>query len=96
MTIKDNDQNNNSGVLFECFGVAGSDRQIHHGINLARDAIYHAGKSKSGCGLLDLDFLAGFDWLVMAWVYMVLSKKGVCQEVINRIKMLYDDSTTIQ
>ena len=75
--------------------VAGSDRRIHHGINPARDAIFHAGKSKSGCGLLDLDFLAGFDWLVMAWVYMVLARKGVCEEVINRIRRLYDDSTTI-
>ena len=56
--------------------VAGSDRRIHHGINLARDIIHHVGKSKIGCGLLNLDFLAGFDWLVMAWVYLVLEKKG--------------------
>ena len=74
--------------------VAGSDRRIHHGINQARDAIYQAGKSKAGCGLLDLDFLAGFDWLVMAWVYMVLAKKGVCPEVIDRLKRLYTVSTT--
>ena len=74
--------------------VAGSDRRIHHGINLARDAIYQAGKTKSGCGLLDLDFLAGFDWLAMAWVYLVLAKKGVCQEVVQRINRLYSDSTT--
>ena len=45
--------------------VAGSDRRIHHGINLARDAINQAGKPKVGCGLLDLDFMAGFDWLDM-------------------------------
>ena len=66
--------------------VAGSDRRIHHGINLARDAIFQAGKRKSGCGLLDLDFMAGFDWLVMAWVYLVLEKKGLNQEVIARLK----------
>ena len=46
--------------------VAGDDRRIHHGINLARDAIQQIAKTKSGCGLLDFDFLAGFDWLVMA------------------------------
>jgi hypothetical protein len=74
--------------------VAGSDRRIHHGINLARDAIYQAGKTKAGCGLLDLDFMAGFDWLDMAWVYLVLAKKGVCQEVVERVRRLYSDSTT--
>ena len=37
-------------------------------INQARDAIHQAGKRKSGCGLLDLDFMAGFDWLDMSWV----------------------------
>ena len=75
--------------------VAGSDRRIHHGINLARDTIHQAGKSKAGCGLLDLDFMAGFDWLDMAWVYLVLAKKGVSQEVIDRIRRLYADSTTV-
>ena len=74
--------------------VAGSDRRIHHGINNARDAINQAGKSRMGCGLLDLDFMAGFDWLEMDWVYLVLAKKGVCQAVIERIKRLYADSTT--
>ena len=75
--------------------VAGSDRRIHHGINLARDAIQQAGKSKQGCGLLDLDFLAGFDWLVMNWVYMVLEKKGVDQQVVNRLQRLYSGSKTV-
>ena len=41
---------------------------------------------KSGCGLLDLDFLAGFDWL---------AKKGVDEEVINRIRRLYADSISV-
>ena len=68
--------------------VAGSDRRIHHGINLARDAIYQAGRRKAGCGILDLDFLAGFDWLDMSWVYLVLEKKGVCQKVITRLRNL--------
>jgi hypothetical protein len=38
--------------------------------------------------------MAGFDWLEMGWVYLVLAKKGVSQEVIERIKRLYDDCTT--
>ena len=75
--------------------MAGDDRRIHHGINLARDAVQQAGKNKSGCGLLDLDFLAGFDWLDMAWVYLVLAKKGLSETVINRIKNLYADSISV-
>ena len=75
--------------------VAGSDRRIHHGINLARDAIHQAGKRKAGCGLLDLDFMAGFDWLDMSWVYLVLAKKGVRQEVIERLQHVYTVSNTV-
>ena len=75
--------------------VAGSDRRIHHGINLARDTILQAGKNKIGCGLLDLDFMAGFDWLDMAWVYLVLARKGVSMTVIDRLKRLYTESTTV-
>ena len=75
--------------------VAGSDRRIHHGINSARDAVHHSAKVKSGCGLLDLDFMAGFDWLDMSWVYLVLKKKGVCDQVINRLKWIYSNSTSV-
>ena len=75
--------------------MAGSDRRIHHGINQARDAVLQSCKVKNGCGLLDLDFLAGFDWLDMAWVHLVLSKKGVCEEVIQRIRRLYDQSISV-
>ena len=75
--------------------VAGDDRRIHHGINLARDAIQQVVKSKTGCGLLDLDFLAGFDWLDMAWVYLVLAWKGVSENVIKRIRNIYSDSISV-
>ena len=75
--------------------VAGDDRRIHHGINKARDAIQQVNKTKVGCGILDLDFLAGFDWLDMAWVYLVLRKKGVAEEVIKRIENLYADSISV-
>ena len=74
--------------------VAASDRRIHHGINLARDAIYQAGNTKKGCVSLDLDFIAVFDWLQMGWVFLVMAKKGVCQEVIDRINRFFADSTT--
>ena len=45
--------------------VGGGDRRIHHGIALARDAIHAAGHSRLGCGILDTDLIAAFDWMVM-------------------------------
>ena len=75
--------------------VAGEDRNIHHGIALARDAIHAAGKSRLGCGILDTDLIAAFDWMVMPWVQQVLEKKGLCREAINRASNLYKDSVSI-
>ena len=42
--------------------VAGIDRRIHQGINKARDCINSVSKSKIGCALIDLDFIAAFDY----------------------------------
>ena len=42
-----------------------------------------------------LDFMAGFDWLDMSWVYLVLAKKGVGSDVIDRLQRLYTVSTTV-
>ena len=75
--------------------VGGGDRRIHHGIALARDAIQAAGKSNLGCGILDTDLIAAFDWMVMSWVKMVLAKKGLCEEALNRATNLYGDSLSI-
>ena len=75
--------------------VAGDNRRIHHGVNLARDAIFAASKSREGCGILDTDYVAAFDYLVMHWVFQVLSKKGLCDQVISRLKNLYEDNITI-
>ena len=55
--------------------VAGKDRLIHHGINLARDAIWAAGRCGQGCGILDTDLIAGFDYMTLNWCLMVLEKK---------------------
>ena len=76
--------------------VAGDDRRIHHGINLARDAIQAASKlTRTGCGIADTDYQAAFDFLVMTWVFMVLKKKGVCELVIDRLKNLYEDNLSV-
>ena len=39
--------------------------------------------------------MAAFDFLCMIWVFMVLQKKGLDMEVINRLKNLYSDSSSI-
>ena len=74
---------------------AGDDRRIHHGINKARDCIQAVSKSKIGCALLDLDFVAAFDYTVLECVLMVLRKKGLSEIVINRIRNLYDNRITV-
>ena len=75
--------------------VAGDDRRIHHGINLARDAINACANFKSGCGIADTDYEAAFDYLVMSWVFLVLQKKGVSPEVIRHLENLYQDNLSI-
>ena len=75
--------------------VAGDNRRIHHMINKARDCIFAVSKSKLGCALLDLDFVAAFDYQVFSWVFDVLRAKGVSEEVISRISNIYDNCITI-
>ena len=76
--------------------MAGEDRRIHHGINFARNAIHAAGKSgHAGCGILDTDLIAAFDWLCLEWVYKFLEKKGLPMQAILRLKNLYRDNVAV-
>ena len=52
--------------------VTGNDRNIHHGISKARNAIWAAMKSKVGCGIADTDLVSAFDFLVMNWAWKVM------------------------
>ena len=71
--------------------VAGKDRNIHHGIAKARDAIQSVMRTKLGCGIADTDFVAAFDWLVLSWVWKVLQKLGVHASTVQRVQNLYKD-----
>ena len=75
--------------------VAGKDRRIYHGINLARDAIWAAGKRGQGCGILDTDLVAGFDYMTLSWCLKVLEKKGACAEFIARLQNLYSNNLSV-
>ena len=76
--------------------VARSDRRIHHGICRARDAIQAAGRGRrEGCGMLDTDFEAGFDFLDMDWTYLVLLKKNCSPSVVNRLKRVYANNVSM-
>ena len=76
--------------------VAGEDRRIHHGIAKARNAIFAAGRQgKKGCGILDTDYMSAFDLLVLDWMFLVLAKKGLCMEAINRMKNLYQNNISV-
>ena len=48
-----------------------------------------------GCGILDTDLIAAFDWLCLDWVYMVLEKKGLPSQVIQRLTNLYRDNLAV-
>ena len=74
---------------------AGDDRRIHHGINKARDAIFMANSRNQGAGILDNDYMAAFDFMVLTWVFQVLEAKGVDKQFINTLKNLYDNHLTV-
>ena len=74
--------------------VAASNARIHHSINKICDVIDVVGRKKSGAGVLDLDFRAGFDFLCLKFVRSVLRKKGVCEAVLERLERLYIRGTT--
>lgn len=75
--------------------VAGDDRRIHHGINLARDAIWAAGRRGQGCGILDTDLVAGFDFMTLSWCLQVLEKKGASPMLLRRLRNMYSKNLSI-
>ena len=82
-------------TLSPCQLAAGDDRRIHHGINSARDAIAAAGAGREGVGILDNDFKAAFDFMVLLWVLKVLRAKGLAETVLERLLNLYSNNITI-
>ena len=72
-----------------------TDKRIHQGINKARDCINTVSKTKKGCALIDLDFVAAFDLTVFDWVFKVMRAKGVSEQVISRLSNIYKNSITI-
>ena len=52
-------------------------------------------KKKTGCALIDLDFIAAFDYTFLDWVFKVMRAKGVCDEVIDRLRNMYSGCLTI-
>ena len=72
--------------------VVGDDRRIHHRIARARDAIQAVSKSGVGCALLDLDFMAAFDYQVFNdWVLPVLRAKGLAEIVQKRLVIIFNN-----
>ena len=82
-------------TLSPCQLAAGDDRRIHHGINSARDAIIAAGNGREGVGILDNDYKAAFDYMVLLWVLKVLRAKGLAEEALHRLLNLYSNHLTI-
>ena len=75
--------------------AVGDDRRIHHGINKVRDAIFAASNRNQKCGVLDNDYMAAFDYMVLTWVFQVLLAKGLDKQVVNRLYNLYNNHLTV-
>ena len=75
--------------------VSGGDKRISHGVAMARDAIMATSNSSLRCGILDTDLIAAFCNMVALWCFMVLKKKGLDDQVIERYKNLYADNISI-
>ena len=86
-------------LIWKCLSpdqfVGGADRNIHHGIGKARNAILAAGKMRDGSGIADTDFMAAFDWMLLSWVWKVLGKLGIGIHVTEKVKNLFEDCITI-
>jgi len=76
--------------------VSGSNRRIQHCINIARDAV-HAGNANRthGCGIMDNDFQAAFDFMMSSWPIKVLLKKGCGKEFSEWIGMFFKNVKSI-
>ena len=76
--------------------VAGNDRRIHHGMNMAWNAIHAASKPRHpACGLLDTDLVAAFDFMSLEWAFLVLERKGLDKRVISRLRNLYKNNISL-
>ena len=68
--------------------LASNDRIINHGISRARDTITAANRTGMRCGIADQDYVCGFDFLVLKWVWMVLKSSGVSEITLGGLKRL--------
>ena len=54
-----------------------------------------ANSRNQGAGILDNDYMAAFDFMVLTWVFQVLEAKGVDQQFINTLRNMYDNHLTV-
>ena len=64
--------------------AVGDDRRIHHGINKVIDTIFAASNRNQKYGVLDNDYMAAFDYMVLSWVFQVLLTKGLDKQVVQQ------------
>ena len=70
----------------------GSDRKIYHGVNSARDAIHVAASRNESCAMADIDLVAGFNLVSVAWIAKVLHAKGMTKQNIQRFLNMYKNA----
>ena len=76
--------------------VSGSDRRIHHCINMTRDAVFKGNaNTRKGSGIQDNDFHAAFVLIMSEWAIQVLDKKGCGETFKDWIKSLFTNVVSI-
>ena len=58
--------------------LTGGDKQISHGVAMARDAIHAAGVNRDRCGILDTDLIDAFGNMVLIWSFSKEWSHGRC------------------
>ena len=54
-----------------------------------------ASSCNEGSGILDNDYMAAFDLMVLTWVFRVLKAKGMAQHFMDILYNMYNEHLTV-
>ena len=69
---------------------AAGPKRITQAICRARDTVQSVSPNQKGCGILELDYMAGYDMLSLKWTWKTLLKKKCSPIFCETLKKLYE------